>query len=79
MDIAEAVSERLALALETSTLLRVTQHRADVERITTDITGKLSSSIRIETIIQTAAEELSRALGGSDITVQIQPLEGEAG
>jgi GAF domain-containing protein len=79
VDIAEAVSERLALALETSTLLRVTQHRADVERITTDITGKLSSSIRIETIIQTAAEELSRALGGSDITVQIQPLEGEAG
>jgi GAF domain-containing protein len=77
VDIAEAISERLALALETSTLLRVTQRRADIERITTDITGKLSSSIRIEAIIQTAAEGLSRALGGSDITVQIQPLEGE--
>ena len=78
VDIAEAVADRLSLALETSTLLRAAQHRADVERVTAEITGKLSSTIRIEAIIQTAAEELSRALGGSDVTVQIQPAELEA-
>lgn len=75
VDIAEAVAERLSLVLETSTLLKAAQHRADVERITTDITGKLSASIRVEALIQTAAEELSRALGGPDVTVQIQPIE----
>lgn len=78
VDIAEAVADRLSLALETSTLLRATQHRADIERVTAEITGRLSSSIRMESIIQTAAEELSRALGGSDVTVQIQPPELEA-
>lgn len=75
VDIAEAVAERLSLALETSTLLKATQYRAEIERMTTNITGKLSTSIRMETIIQTAAEELSRALDGSDVTVQIQPIE----
>ncbi len=72
-DIAEAVSERLSLAIETATLLQTTQHRADIERITTDISSKISSSTRFDTILQTAARELSRALGGSDVIVQIEP------
>ncbi len=72
-DIAEAVSERLSLAIETATLLQTTQHRADVERVTTDISSKISASTRFDTILQTAARELSRALGGSDVLVQIEP------
>ncbi len=73
IDIAEAVAERLSLAIETATLLRTTQQRADIERITTDITSKISSSSRFDTILQTAAQELSKALGGSDVLVQIEP------
>jgi GAF domain-containing protein len=78
VDIAKAVAERLSLAIETSTLLRATQHRADIERITAEISSRLSASNRMETIIQATAEELSRALGGSDVTVQIQPIELDA-
>lgn len=72
-DIAEAVAERLSLAIETATLLQSTQHRADVERVTATITSQISSSTRFETILKTAAQELSRALGGSDVLVQIEP------
>lgn len=72
-EIAEAVADRLSLAIETATLLQSTQHRADIERITANITSKVSSSSRFETILQTAAQELSRALGGSDVLVQIEP------
>lgn len=72
-DIAKAVAERLSLAIETATLLQSTQHRADIERVTTNITSRISSSARFETILQTAAQELSRALGGSDVLVQIEP------
>lgn len=72
-DIAKAVAERLSLAIETATLLQSTQHRADIERITTNITSRISSSTHFETILQTAAQELSRALGGSDVLVQIEP------
>ncbi|MBV6393898.1 MAG: hypothetical protein KPEEDBHJ_03143 [Anaerolineales bacterium] len=72
-EIAEAVAERLSLAIETATLLEATQHRADLERVTTDIAGKVNSSTRFEIIMQTAARELSAALGGSDVIVQIEP------
>jgi GAF domain-containing protein len=74
VDIAEAVAERLSLAIETASLLRTAQHRADIEKVTTDISTKISSSSRFETILQTAAQELSKALGGSDVLVQIEPV-----
>ena len=73
-DIAEAVAQRLSLAIETATLLQSTQHRADIEKVTANITSKVSSSARFETILQIAAQELSRALGGSDVLVQIEPV-----
>jgi GAF domain-containing protein len=74
VDIAEAVAERLSLAIETAALLRTAQHRADIEKVTTDISTKIGSSSRFETILQTAAQELSKALGGSDVLVQIEPV-----
>ncbi|MGB8980432.1 MAG: GAF domain-containing protein [Anaerolineales bacterium] len=73
VDIAESVAERLSLALESATLLRSTQRRAEIERLTADISGKISASSQFDLIMRTAAEELSRALGGSDVSVQIQP------
>jgi len=76
-DIAEAVTERLSLAIETATLLQATQRRADIERLTTNISSKISSSTRFETILQTAAQELSTALGGSDVLIQIEPISIE--
>lgn len=74
VDIAESIAERLSLALENATLLQATQNRADFERVTADITSRIGASTRFETILQTAAQELSRALGGSDVLVQIEPV-----
>ncbi|MBI5354273.1 MAG: GAF domain-containing protein [Chloroflexi bacterium] len=78
-EITQAVADRLSLAIETAVLLQSTQHRADIERVTTDISSKISSSTRLEAILQTAAQELSRALGGSDVLVQIEPTSIELG
>ena len=72
-DIAEAVAERLSLAIETATLLQSSQRRADLEKVTANISSKVSASTRFDTILQTAAQELSRALGGSDVIIQIEP------
>jgi GAF domain-containing protein/HAMP domain-containing protein len=81
VEIAEAVAERLSLAIENTTLLQAAEYRANLERITTNITSRIGSSIRFDNILQTAAQELSRALGGSDVLVQIEPaaLELSAG
>ena len=73
VDIAQAVAERLSLALETSLLLQTTQRRAQIERSTSEISSKISASTQFDSILRTAAEELSRVLGGSEVLVQIQP------
>ena len=78
IDIAEAVVDRLSLAIETSMLLETTERRAEIERVTSDISGKISSSTQFEAILRTAAEELSRALGGSEVVVQLQSPETAA-
>ena len=75
VDIAEAVAERLSLALETSLLLKSTQRRAEIERVTADISGKIGATTQFDAILRTAAEELSRVLGGSEVLVQIQSLD----
>lgn len=73
VDIVEAVAERLSLALESALLLQTTRRRAEIERLTADISSRISSTTQFESILRTAAEELSRVLGGSDVLVQIQP------
>jgi len=79
VDIAEAVADRLSLALETSLLIKSTQRRAEIERITADISGKIGATSQFDSILRTAAEELSRVLGGSEVLVQIQSLETSNG
>ena len=72
VDIAEAVADRLSLALEASLLLKSTQRRAEIERITADISGKIGATTQFDSIMRTAAEEISRVLGGSEVVVQIR-------
>jgi GAF domain-containing protein len=75
IDVAEAVAERLSLALEASLLLKSTQRQAEIERITADISTKIGATTQFDSILRTAAEELSRVLGGSEVLVQLQSSE----
>jgi GAF domain-containing protein len=72
VDIARAVAERLSLALESATLLRTTQRRAEIERLTADISGKIGASVNMRNVLQTAVEELGRVLPGSEVVIQFQ-------
>ncbi len=79
VDITEAIAERLSLALEFAMLLKSTQRRAEIERVTADISGKISSSTQFDSILRIAAEELSRVFSDSEVLVQIQPPESSNG
>jgi GAF domain-containing protein/HAMP domain-containing protein len=76
MDIAEAAAERLALALESARLLQDSQRRAAKERAISEITAKVGASIDGQVIVETAVQELGRALPGSDIRVDLQVDRG---
>lgn len=81
LDIAEAVADRLALAMENARLFQTTNKRAERERIISGIASKLSGNIRIETLLETTAQELSQALNGSEVLIQLQaanPAGGQA-
>lgn len=76
VDIARAVADRLSLALESATLLRTTQRRAEIERLTADISGKIGASVNMRNVLQTAVEELGRVLPGSEVVIQFQSEKG---
>jgi GAF domain-containing protein len=61
----EAAAERAALALENSRLVESAQRRASRERAISEISAKIGAVSDMESILQTAVEELGRKIGGS--------------
>jgi GAF domain-containing protein len=67
----EAVTERMALAVENLRLLDETQHRAARERLTREITDNIRAAATVEDAIQRAVREMGRALGASEMVARI--------
>ncbi len=67
--IIQATSERVALALENARLFEETTRRADRERTVSEITTHIRSTTDPQAMLQTALDELKRALGAKDIRI----------
>lgn len=72
INLAQAISDRLALALENARLLQESQRRAAKEQKIGEMTAKIGASINMRNVLQTAVEELGRALPGSEVVIQFQ-------
>ena len=68
----EQVTDRLATALENARLLEDSMRTANKERVIGEITSKIGASVNIHNVLQTAVEELGRAIPGSDVIIQFQ-------
>jgi GAF domain-containing protein/HAMP domain-containing protein len=77
LDLVQAISDRLALALENARLLQDSLRRAAKEQKIGQITTKIGASINMHNVLQTAVEELGRALPGSDVVIQFQRTNGD--
>jgi len=73
VDIAEAIAERVALAIENTRLIEDSQRRAAKERTIGDISGRLGSLTDIDSIIQTAIQELGSNIPDADIAIRFNP------
>ena len=71
----EILSEQFALAAENIRLLEETQRRAEREHLVSEITTRLRTSNDPQTILQTAASELRRALNAKSARVMIESLQ----
>ena len=76
INLVEAVAERLALALENARLLQESQSRAAKERLISEVTTKVGSSINMNNVLQSAVEELGRVLPGSEVIIQLGSENG---
>jgi GAF domain-containing protein/HAMP domain-containing protein len=72
INLAEAISERLAIALDNARLLQDSQRRAAKEQKIGDVTAKIGASINMRSMLRTAVEELGRALPGSEVVIQFE-------
>lgn len=72
MHMIEAVTKRLALALENARLVEEVQQRAEREAAVGVISSRVRSSNDIDGILKTAAQEIGRSLGVSEVIVQLR-------
>jgi GAF domain-containing protein len=74
----EAAAERAALALENARLIESAQRRAARERAIGDISTRIGAVSNLESILQTAVEELGRKIGGAtEVLLEINPTDGQ--
>jgi len=76
IDLIKAVADRVALSAENARLFDETSRRAERERLVSDITGKIRSVNDPQSMIQTAMDELRKALGASRVEVIPQIVKG---
>lgn len=69
LDLIRAVAERVALSAENARLFEETSTRAERERLVSDITTKVRATNNPQEMIQTAVQELQRALGVARIEI----------
>jgi len=71
----ETITDRLALALENARLLEENQNRAEREKLIGDISAKVRASTDMDNVLRTAAAELGRSLGITEVLVQLKTTE----
>lgn len=70
--LAEAVSERLSLALENARLIQESQRQVIKEQTISEITGRIGSSINLENVLLSAVEELGHTIPGSEVVIKLK-------
>jgi GAF domain-containing protein/HAMP domain-containing protein len=72
LNLVEAISERLSLALENARLIQESQRQLIKEQTISEVTGKIGTSINLKNVLQTAVEELGRAMPGSEVVIKFE-------
>ena len=75
----QAIADRLVMALESARLLEDSQRTTAKEQVVGEIATKIGASINMRNVLQTAVEELGRAIPGSEVVIQLAGKDGSGG
>ncbi len=76
--IAAAIAEQAALALDNARLIAETRTRAARESLTAEIAARMRASLDIEKVLQVAVQDLGRALGAVEVNIRLVEQEEQA-
>jgi GAF domain-containing protein len=68
-DLAKSLAEQVSVALESARLFDQSQRRAAKERVIGEVSAKMREHLSVEKVMQIAAEELHKALGGIETKI----------
>jgi GAF domain-containing protein len=71
----ETLAEQLGVALESARLYEDTQRRAAEEQLLGQVTARMRETLDVDTVLQTAIQEMGAALGLSRIEVRMGELQ----
>jgi transcriptional regulator with GAF, ATPase, and Fis domain len=73
----ENIANQLSIAIQNAQLFEDANRRAEREKIISEITSKISASVRTENILKTAAKELNQLLDGAEVLIRLRTDEQE--
>ena len=76
INLAETISDRLSIALDNARLIEEFQRQATKEQQISEVTGKIGAALNLKNVLQTAVEELGRAMPGSDVVLRFKQKNG---
>ena len=77
-ELMETVIAQLGAALESARLYEDTQSRATRDRLVADVTARVRETLDLDTVLETAADEIYAALDLEEIVIHLVPLpQGE--
>ncbi len=71
IELLEAMTDQLNVALEGARLYQETQRRAARERLISDVTGRIRETLDVEVVLKTAADEIRQALQLERLVVRL--------
>jgi GAF domain-containing protein len=69
--LAENIANQLSIAIQNARLFENANRRAERERIISEITSKIGTSVRTENILKTTAKELNQLLNGAEVLIRL--------
>jgi GAF domain-containing protein len=73
LQLSDAINASLSIALENARLVEELEDRTVQEKLIAQITNKVRATTEIDHILKTAAEELGKSLGASEVLIQLDP------
>jgi methyl-accepting chemotaxis protein PixJ len=71
VNLLQAFSDQLSLALDSARLYQTTQRRAAEDRLVGEITARIRETLDVDTVLQTAVREMGEALGVAKVEVRL--------